>query len=61
MPLRYLINIVLFAAFLFVMNMLITGGTISKYYSGVISSIGISIKIAVATIGRHGSASAVDE
>lgn len=47
MPLRYLINIVLFAAFLFVMNMLITGGTISKYYSGVISSIGISIILAV--------------
>ncbi|PKM74239.1 MAG: branched-chain amino acid ABC transporter permease [Firmicutes bacterium HGW-Firmicutes-16] len=47
MPLRYLINIVLFAAFLFVMNTLITGGTISKYYSGVISSIGISIILAV--------------
>lgn len=47
MPLRYLINIVLFAAFLFVMNTLITGGTITKYYSGVISSIGISIILAV--------------
>lgn len=47
MPLRYLINIVLFAALLFVMNTLITGGTISKYYSGVISSIGISIILAV--------------
>ncbi len=47
MPLRYLINILLFAAFLFVMNTLITGGTISKYYSGVISSIGISIILAV--------------
>ena len=47
MPLRYLINIVLFAAFLFVMNTLITGGTISKYYSGIISSIGISIILAV--------------
>ena len=47
MPLRYLINIVIFAAFLFAMNMLITGGAISKYYSGVISSIGISIILAV--------------
>ncbi|MEA4896540.1 MAG: branched-chain amino acid ABC transporter permease [Oscillospiraceae bacterium] len=47
MPLRYLINIVLFAAFLFIMNTLITGGTISNYYSGVISSIGISIILAV--------------
>lgn len=47
MPLRYLINIVLFAAFLFVLNTLITGGTISKYYSGIISSIGISIILAV--------------
>jgi len=47
MPFRYLINIVLFAAVLFLMNTLITGGTISKYYSGVISSIGISIILAV--------------
>ena len=47
MPLRYLINIVLFAAFLYIGNTLISGGTISKYYSGVISSIGISIILAV--------------
>ena len=47
MPLRYLINLVLFAALLYVMNSLIAGGTISKYYSGVISSIGISIILAV--------------
>lgn len=47
MPLRYLINIILFAVVLLVMNTLITGGTISKYYSGVISSIGISIILAV--------------
>ncbi|MBP8639793.1 MAG: branched-chain amino acid ABC transporter permease [Oscillospiraceae bacterium] len=47
MPLRYLINLVLFAALLYAMNTLITGGTISKYYSGVISSIGISIILAV--------------
>lgn len=47
MPLRYLINFVLFAAFLYVMNSLITGGTISKYNAGVISSIGISIILAV--------------
>jgi len=47
MPLRYLINIVLFAAFLYIGSTLISGGTISKYYSGVISSIGISIILAV--------------
>lgn len=47
MPLRYLINLILFAAFLFLMNMLITGGTISKYHSGIISSIGIGIILAV--------------
>lgn len=47
MPLRYLINFVLFAAFLLFVNSLITSGSISKYYSGVISSIGISIILAV--------------
>jgi len=47
MPLRYLINFVIFASFLYVMNTLIMGGTISKYYSGVISSIGIYIILAV--------------
>lgn len=47
MPLRYLINIVLFSAFLYIVNSLIAGGTISKYYSGVISFIGINIILAV--------------
>jgi branched-chain amino acid transport system permease protein len=47
MPLRYLINAVLFAAFLWIMNSLITGGAISRYHSGIISSIGISIILAV--------------
>ena len=47
MPFRYLINIVIFATFLFVMNSLITSGAISKYYAGVISFIGINIILAV--------------
>ncbi|MEG1540947.1 MAG: branched-chain amino acid ABC transporter permease [Oscillospiraceae bacterium] len=47
MPLRYIINFVLFALFLFSMNSLITGGTISNYYSGIISLIGINIILAV--------------
>ncbi len=47
MPFRYLINIALFAAFLLVMNHFIVSGVVSKYYSGVISSIGISIILAV--------------
>lgn len=47
MPLRYLINIVLFVALLFIMNSLITSGTISKYYAGVISFIGVNIILAV--------------
>lgn len=47
MPFRYLINIVLFASLLFVMNSLITSGAISKYYAGVISFIGINIILAV--------------
>lgn len=47
MPFRYLINLVLFATFLFIMNSLITSGTISKYYAGVISFIGINIILAV--------------
>lgn len=47
MPFRYLINLGLFAAFLLIMNGLIAGGTISNYNSGVISSIGISIILAV--------------
>lgn len=47
MPLRYLINIVLFAVILLVMNTLITSGVISKYYAGVISFIGVNIILAV--------------
>ncbi|MEG0035124.1 MAG: branched-chain amino acid ABC transporter permease [Oscillospiraceae bacterium] len=47
MPLRYIINIVLFAAFIFGVNTLITGGTIPPYYSGVICLIGINIILAV--------------
>lgn len=47
MPLRYLIGVLLFAAFLFIGNYLISNGIISKYYSGVISFIGINIILAV--------------
>ncbi len=47
MPLRYIINAVLFAAFLYLMNYIISTGIISKYYSGVISLIGIYIILAV--------------
>ncbi|MGI5985602.1 MAG: branched-chain amino acid ABC transporter permease [Oscillospiraceae bacterium] len=47
MPLRYLINIVLFVVFLLVMNNLIVSGTIPKYYAGVISFIGVNIILAV--------------
>lgn len=47
MPFRYLINLALFLAFLFIMNGLIASRTISNYNAGVISSIGISIILAV--------------
>ncbi len=47
MPLRYLINAVLFAGFLLLMNSIISSGTISNYYSGVISLVGINIILAV--------------
>ncbi len=47
MPLRYIINAVLFGAFLYIMNHIISSGIISKYYSGVISLIGIYIILAV--------------
>ena len=47
MPLRYLINAALFAAFLIVMNHFISSGAIGNYYAGVISLIGINIILAV--------------
>lgn len=47
MPLRYLISALLFAAFLFIGNAIISNGLISKYYAGVISFIGINIILAV--------------
>lgn len=47
MPIRYIINSALFVLFLLVLNSLIASGTISNYYSGVISLIGIYIILAV--------------
>ena len=47
MPFRYLINIVLFAGFLFLLNYLVASGIVSKYYAGVISFVGINIILAV--------------
>ena len=47
MAIRYLINIVLFAAFLFIGKSLIDGGAISTYYAKVITLIGINIILAV--------------
>ena len=47
MPLRYLINTVLFAAFLFLGNLLINEHIISTYLSKVIVLIGINIILAV--------------
>ncbi|MEG2174914.1 MAG: branched-chain amino acid ABC transporter permease [Oscillospiraceae bacterium] len=47
MPIRYLINTVLFVLFLFVMNMLVTTKTITTYHSKVIMIIGINIIMAV--------------
>ena len=46
-PLRYAINLALFAAFLLVMNHMIVSGAISKYFSKVIMLIGINIILAV--------------
>ena len=46
-PVRYAINLALFAAFLFIGYALIENGAISKYYSKVIMLIGINIILAV--------------
>lgn len=45
--LRYIINTVLFAAFIFAGNSLISGGVITNYFSKVIMLIGIYIILAV--------------
>ena len=47
MPLRYLINAALFAAFLLAGNALVEGRVISTYYAKVIVLIGINIILAV--------------
>lgn len=47
MPLRYLINFVLFALFLLLGQLLIKGGAISNYYAKVIMLIGINLILAV--------------
>lgn len=47
MPLRYLINLALFAGFIFLLNFLVSSGTISNYYAGVVSFVGINIILAV--------------
>lgn len=47
MPIRYLINALLFAAFLFAGNALIEGRVIPTYYAKVITLIGINIILAV--------------
>ncbi len=46
-PLRYAINLALFAAFLLAANGMIVSGAISKYFSKVIMLIGINIILAV--------------
>lgn len=46
-PLRYAINLALFAAFLLAMNHMIVSGAISKYFGKVIMLIGINIILAV--------------
>lgn len=46
-PIRYAINLALFAAFLILGYALIEGGAISKYYSKVVMLIGINIILAV--------------
>ena len=46
-PVRYAINLALFAAFLFIGYALIENGAISNYYSKVIMLIGINIILAV--------------
>ncbi len=47
MPVRYLINAALFAAFLLVGNLLVEGRVISSYYAKVIVLIGINIILTV--------------
>ena len=47
MPLRYAINLAVFAAFLFGVNALITGGSVPNYYTKVIVLCGINIILAV--------------
>jgi branched-chain amino acid transport system permease protein len=46
-PVRYEINFLLFAAFLFVGSYLISAGVVSKYFAKVIVLIGINIILAV--------------
>ena len=43
MPLRYAINLAVFAVFLFGVNALITGGSVPNYYTKVIVLCGINI------------------
>ena len=47
MPVRYLINAVLVVAFLVVGELMIDGGVVSRYQTGVIEQIGIYIILAV--------------
>lgn len=47
MPLRYAINLAVFAVFLFGVNTLITGGSVPNYYTKVIVLCGINIILAV--------------
>ena len=47
MPLRYAINLAVFAVFLFGVNALITGGSVPNYYTKVIVLCGINIILAV--------------
>lgn len=47
MPLRYAINLAVFAVFLFGVNVLITGGSVPNYYTKVIVLCGINIILAV--------------
>jgi len=50
MPVRYLINALLFVAFLIVGLSLIQSGVITKYYTKVLMLIGISIILTVSTL-----------
>jgi hypothetical protein len=53
-PVRYAINSLLFAVFLFVGYYMISSGAVSKYFAKVIVLIGINIILAVTLKRLHG-------